>query len=111
MDLYEYAEQATAWLDNHNGHNELQQTLRILKVAEEAGEAAQKWINHLNANPRRRGLPPSIEEVGDELGDVVGTALVAIASLGLNPEEYVQRHLRKAEERFLSERVDTHGTR
>jgi hypothetical protein len=35
---------AVMWLDAHQGTGEHQQTVRILKLVEEAGEAARAWI-------------------------------------------------------------------
>ena len=58
-------------------------TLRILKVTEEAGEAAGAWIGVLGTNPRK-GVTHSRDDVVAELADVVITALVAMDSLGVD---------------------------
>jgi NTP pyrophosphatase (non-canonical NTP hydrolase) len=76
---------AKDWLDDHNGAETLELTCRILKVTEEAGEAAQAWIGALGQNPRK-GVTHSREDVVAELADVAFTALVAIGSLGGDPE-------------------------
>jgi NTP pyrophosphatase (non-canonical NTP hydrolase) len=72
------------WLDHHNGCAEPELTLRILKVVEEAGEAARAWIGVLGQNPRK-GVTHTREDVAAELADTAITALVAIESLGLDP--------------------------
>jgi NTP pyrophosphatase (non-canonical NTP hydrolase) len=74
------------WLDAHHGNGQYQQTLRILKVTEEAGEVAQAWIGMIGQNPRK-GVTHSSREVADELADVALTALVAIESMGFDPHE------------------------
>ena len=71
------------WLDASNGADEQELTCRILKVTEEAGEAAGAWIGVLGQNPRK-GVTHSRDDVAAELADVALTALVAIESLGLD---------------------------
>lgn len=74
---------ARNWLDAANGTGLHELTCRILKVTEEAGEAAGAWIGAVGQNPRK-GVTHSRKEVADELADVALTALVAIESLGLD---------------------------
>jgi NTP pyrophosphatase (non-canonical NTP hydrolase) len=74
---------SVSWLDSHNGRAEHQLTLRILKVSEEAGEAAGAWIGLLGNNPRK-GVTHRREQVAAELADTAITALVAIESLGFD---------------------------
>lgn len=74
---------ATVWLNTHQGAGREQQTVRILKLVEEAGEAAQAWIGVLGQNPRR-GVTHTVEDVAAELADTAFAALVAIQSLGLD---------------------------
>lgn len=77
---------SVCWLDEHHGNGRPQQSLRILKVTEEAGEAAQAWIGFVGQNPRK-GVTHTDREVADELADVALTALVAIESLGFDAAE------------------------
>jgi NTP pyrophosphatase (non-canonical NTP hydrolase) len=77
-------EDAVAWLNAHNDLDDAEITVRVLKVAEETGEAAQAWIGATGQNPRK-GITHSRAEVAGELADVVMAALVAIASLGIDP--------------------------
>jgi NTP pyrophosphatase (non-canonical NTP hydrolase) len=74
------------WLDTANGADDRELTCRILKVTEEAGEAAGAWIGVLGQNPRK-GVTHTKQDVADELADVAMTALVAIESLGLNARQ------------------------
>ena len=46
-------EDAVAWLDGHNPVDDAEVTMRVLKVAEETGEAAQAWIGATGRNPRK----------------------------------------------------------
>src|SRR4051812_46092163 len=81
---------AREWLDAANGTEPLELTCRVLKVTEEAGEAAQAWIGALGQNPRK-GVTHTREQVADELADVAFTALVAMASIGADPREVMDR--------------------
>lgn len=69
------------WLNGRNGCDQGELTLRILKIGEEYGEAAQAWIGVTAQNPRK-GLTHTRADVVAELADVAFTALVAITSLG-----------------------------
>lgn len=71
------------WLDQHNGSGPDELTCRILKVTEEAGEAAGAWIGVIGQNPRK-GVTHSTDDVAAELADVALAALVAIESLGFD---------------------------
>lgn len=74
------------WLDKNNGTGEHEVTLRILKVAEEAGEAAKARIGMVGQNPRK-GVTHEASDVAQELADVIITAAVAIESLGYHHDE------------------------
>lgn len=84
-DLYRAAQLATDWLDQENGRSELEKTLRLLKVTEEAGEVAAAWIGYTGQNPRK-GHTHTVDDVVKELADVVMTALVAMRTLDADPE-------------------------
>jgi hypothetical protein len=83
-DLYLAVRAAVRWLDAANGRGSAAMAGRILKVAEESGEAAAAWIGVTGQNPRK-GATHSFTEVANELADVVFAALVAIRSLGHDP--------------------------
>lgn len=85
-ELWKAVETAREWLDDANGTGAHEQTCRILKVTEEAGEVASAWIGVLGQNPRK-GVTHSTQDVAGELADVAMSALVAIASLGMDPRQ------------------------
>lgn len=85
---------STSWLDASNGTGDHELTCRILKVTEEAGEAAAAWIGTLGRNPRK-GVTHTRADTAAELADVVISALVAIESLGLDAEQTVDECARK----------------
>lgn len=72
--------QLVFWLNRHHEPDDAEITLRLLKVSEEAGEAAAAWIGATGQNPRK-GVTHTRDDVADELADVVYAALVAMASL------------------------------
>ncbi|MEW2378997.1 MazG-like family protein [Micromonospora sp. NPDC047812] len=86
------------WLDAANGTGQTEMTCRILKLTEEAGEAASAWIGLLGQNPRK-GVTHSREDVAAELADVAFTALVAIESLGSDSRLVLDACARKARAR------------
>lgn len=75
---------SVSWLDAHNGRGNAELAARILKVTEEAGEAAAAWIGLTGQNPRK-GITHTRDDVAGELADMAMAALVAIASLGADP--------------------------
>jgi NTP pyrophosphatase (non-canonical NTP hydrolase) len=83
-----------AWLDTNNGRTDAEITLRLLKITEEAGEAAQAWIGVQGQNPRK-GVTHTHPQVQDELCDVIVTAAVALASLIDNPQDVLNNKLAK----------------
>jgi NTP pyrophosphatase (non-canonical NTP hydrolase) len=84
--VWDVVRTATAWLDDANGRDERELSLRMLKVTEEAGEVASAWIGAMGQNPRK-GVTHTRTDVAAELADVVITALVAIESLGLDSRD------------------------
>lgn len=88
--LYDAVEAAREHFDRNNGAGREEMGLRILNVAEEAGEAAAAWIGYVGQNPRK-GVTHTLDQVGDELADTAVTALIAIASLGLDVAEVMSR--------------------
>jgi NTP pyrophosphatase (non-canonical NTP hydrolase) len=90
---------SVAWLDAANGRDQASVTFRILKVAEEAGEAATAWIGVTGANPRK-GVTHTVEQVAAELADVALTALIAIESLGVDHRSALGACARKVTERL-----------
>ncbi|WP_247615379.1 MazG-like family protein [Streptomyces tagetis] len=77
--------------------------LRVLKLSEEVGEAAQAVIGVTGQNPRK-GVTHTWQDVEAELCDVALTALVALRTLTPDAQEVFARHLTAVTNR------STHGT-
>lgn len=65
------------WLDKSNTSVASDDVMRVLKVMEEAGEAAGAYIGMTGQNPRK-GVTHTRDEMMQELADVALTALCAI---------------------------------
>ncbi|WP_018570535.1 MazG-like family protein [Streptomyces sp. PsTaAH-124] len=89
------------WLNGHRAHGERETLLlRLLKLSEEVGEAAQAVIGATGQNPRK-GTTHTWQDVEAELCDVVITALVALRTLTPDAEEVFGRHLARVRDRSL----------
>ncbi|MFC0006661.1 MazG-like family protein [Micromonospora siamensis] len=97
--IWAAARASRSWLDAANGTGRAELTARILKLSEEAGEAAGAWIGVLGQNPRK-GVTHAPEDVVGELADVVFTALVAIESLGFDSRQAVESCAAKVRSRL-----------
>jgi NTP pyrophosphatase (non-canonical NTP hydrolase) len=89
---------SVAWLDAAHGRDQASVTFRILKVVEEAGEAASAWIGVTGANPRK-GITHTVDDVAAELADVALSALIAIESLGVDHRAVLEECARKVSDR------------
>ncbi|WP_166905968.1 MazG-like family protein [Mycobacterium sp. DL440] len=85
----------TDWIDSHNTPLWAQ----IMKVSEEAGEAAQIYLNYSGMNPRK-GKCAQQSDVVDELADVALSALVAIRMFGRVPMLSLQQRIRFVQQRI-----------
>ncbi|MEU2508204.1 MazG-like family protein [Streptomyces sp. NPDC007863] len=74
--------------------------LRVLKLSEEVGEAAQAVIGATGQNPRK-GNSHTWEDVEAELCDVVITAMVALRTLTPDASAVFARHLDRVAARSL----------
>ncbi|GAA1786658.1 hypothetical protein GCM10009682_06050 [Luedemannella flava] len=101
-DLWARVRAAVAWFDATNGRDQAEITLRILKIVEEAGEAAGAWIGALGQNPRK-GHSHTVDDVAAELADVAFATMVAIASLGVDVEATITACARKVSQRIDDE--------
>lgn len=110
LDVWDAIAAARAWLDDRNGNSVPELSLRILKIVEEAGEAAAAWAGTLGQNPRK-GITHTRQDVADELGDVAFTALVAAASLGFDPAVVLAGVARKVVDRLPVPAADTEEPR
>ena len=91
--LWQVVEQQKAWLDAHPGTDPaLAVPLRVLKVAEEAGEAAAALIGTTGQNPRK-GRSHTEADLAAELCDVITAAAVALATVVPDPEQVLRDHI------------------
>lgn len=76
-DLFADVAAITAWLDTSNEASPHEDSMRVLKLVEEAGEAAAAYIGMVGQNPRK-GVTHSQADLLAELADVALTALCAM---------------------------------
>jgi hypothetical protein len=83
------------WLDAANGRGPHETAVRVMKTAEEAGEAIAAYIGLTGENPRE-GVTAKPDDLTGELCDVVLAALIALATItGGTPqaESRLARHV------------------
>ncbi|MGK5543423.1 methyltransferase domain-containing protein [Streptomyces sp. URMC 127] len=91
----------TERLDQHSTHQgEMRRVLQILKISEEAGEAAEAVIGAMGQNPRK-GFSHTWDDVQAEVCDVITTAMVALERLTPDAPAVFARHLARIAERDL----------
>lgn len=78
-DLFDQVTEITGWLDAANPRSPHQDAMRVLKLTEEAGEAAAAYLGMTGQNPRK-GVTHTRADLLTELADVALAALVAIAT-------------------------------
>ncbi|MEV1080607.1 MazG-like family protein [Streptomyces sp. NPDC050211] len=88
-------------MNDHNGTDEQETTLRLLKLTEEAGEAAQAYIGMRGQNPRK-GTTHTAADVTAELADVILTAMVAMHSFTDDPESALNAIVRERARRLAA---------
>lgn len=75
--------------------------LRVLKIGEESGEAAEAMHGTMAANPRK-GASHTWEDVHKELCDVTITAMIALASLTPDARKMFDDRLQHIADRSLT---------
>ena len=78
--VWDHVARTVAWLDVANGRGPHETAMRIMKIAEESGEAVAAYIGLTGQNPRK-GVTASADDLVGELCDVVLAALVALATV------------------------------
>jgi hypothetical protein len=85
-----------AWLDAANPRTEHEIACRVMKLAEETGEAVAAYIGMTGQNPRK-GRCAAAGDLASELCDVIVTAMVALATIAgpdaADAEAVLQAHL------------------
>lgn len=76
-DLFADVRDITAWLDESNPASPHEDSMRVLKLVEESGEAAAAYIGMVGQNPRK-GVTHTQTDLLSELADVAITALCAM---------------------------------
>lgn len=77
QDLFADIADITAWLDKSNPAGPHEDAMRVMKLMEEAGEAAAAYIGVTGQNPRK-GVTHTQDDLLNELADVAITALCAM---------------------------------
>jgi hypothetical protein len=106
-DVWEHVARVTAWLDAANGRGPHETAARIMKITEEAGEAAAAYLAATGQNPRK-GVTATPGDLAGELCDVVIAALVALVTItgGTPPAEAsLARHVAARAARLSSLRA------
>jgi hypothetical protein len=78
--VWDHVARTVAWLDSANGCDPHETALRVMKIAEETGEAISAYIGLTGANPRK-GVTATADDLVGELCDVVLAALIALATV------------------------------
>ncbi|MFR9673955.1 MazG-like family protein [Streptomyces sp. TR06-5] len=103
-DSWTTAARLADWLDEASGRpREVQLLLQVLKITEEAGEAAEALQGVLGANPRK-GRSHTEEDVAGELCDVIVSAMVALTTVAPDAAAVFRRHLARVSVRSLEQR-------
>jgi NTP pyrophosphatase (non-canonical NTP hydrolase) len=76
-DLFADIGAITRWLDESNPVGPHEDSMRVMKLAEECGEAVAAYIGMVGQNPRK-GVTHSLDDLLNELADVAVTALCAM---------------------------------
>ncbi|MDQ0598922.1 hypothetical protein QF037_003267 [Streptomyces canus] len=84
-----------ATLNAANGAGEHERAMRLMKVTEEAGEAAAAYIGVTGQNPRK-GTTHTPADVADELCDVIIAAAVALHAFTAVPPVVLDAKLHAA---------------
>jgi NTP pyrophosphatase (non-canonical NTP hydrolase) len=104
-DLFADVADITAWLDGSNPTGPHEDSMRVLKLVEEAGEAAAAYIGMVGQNPRK-GVTHTLDDLLSELADVALTALCAMQHFTQDQE--ATRASLAAKIRWIVTRSDIH---
>jgi hypothetical protein len=102
--IWRHAATLTAWLDAANPRTDHEVACRVMKLAEETGEAISAYIGMVGQNPRK-GTCATLDDLAAELCDVIVTAMVALATVtgdAAGAETRMQQHLSARFTRLLA---------
>ncbi|MFJ5532407.1 MazG-like family protein [Streptomyces sp. NPDC093261] len=97
-DAFAQARRISQRLDAVNGTDEHEYLIRLLKVVEEAGEAAQAYIGATGQNPRK-GVTHR-HDVAAELCDVIVAAMVAMHGFHPDPQALFGEFIKEKADRL-----------
>ncbi|MEU5429967.1 hypothetical protein AB0H73_30840 [Streptomyces olivoreticuli] len=97
--LWPIAARIAVALNRANGAGEHETAMRLLKVSEEAGEAAAAYIGMTGQNPRK-GTTHTPADLADELCDVIIAAAVALHAFTPSPAAVLDAKLHAAARRL-----------
>lgn len=80
ISLWKHAGLLTEWLDDAHPRDTHETACRVMKLAEETGEAVNAYLGMTGQNPRK-GTCATLDDLNGELGDVIIAALVALITV------------------------------
>jgi hypothetical protein len=102
--MWRHVATLVAWLDAANPRTDHEVACRVMKLAEETGEAVAAYIGMTGQNPRK-GTCATLADLTSELCDVIVTAMVALATItgtAADAEANLQAHLAARFTRLLA---------
>ena len=78
--VWDHVARTVAWLDAANGRGPHETATRVMKIAEETGEAVAAYIITTGTN-HRKGATATADDLAGELCDVVLAALIALTTV------------------------------
>ncbi|MEV4442038.1 MazG-like family protein [Streptomyces sp. NPDC049577] len=97
--LWSAVRASVAWLDAHNGTGDHETAMRLMKLAEEAGEVMAAYIGMTGQNPRK-GVTHTRDDVAAELCDVIITAATALHRFTDDPAATLDHHAERVARRI-----------
>ena len=98
--LWEHIRTVTAWLDDAHPRDDHETACRVMKLAEETGEAVNAYLGMTGQNPRK-GTCATLDDLNRELCDVITAALVALATVNGSTSDAAIRLNDRMHERFV----------
>jgi len=102
--IWRHVATLVAWLDGAHPRTSHEVACRVMKLAEETGEAVGAYIGMTGQNPRK-GTCATLADLQSELCDVIITAMVALATVTgdtAGAETRLQEHLSARFARLLA---------
>jgi rubrerythrin len=78
--IWRHVAALVAWLDAANPRTDHEIACRVMKLAEETGEAVAAYLGMTGQNPRK-GTCATVDDLASELCDVIIAAMIALATI------------------------------